>query len=472
MRFRTTLMVLGLAALGAAQTTQLFTPEERDRVIQFWSDPNRYVVSAPDDVMDQGLWRVRLTVEGSTWIWNMNKGRKAAMIPTQDAKPQNDEQKTWEAWIAARVARDRWEALQVARSANQKIIGKGMLPPPDKTIPEAEPPQPGPIPAGLLASAGAPPKFAAAVVPMQHDVTFDDVKISYRDWYKPWNPRYAYFRFEKGVAFEGTPVKKISADRLDHLFKLADIGDSEAKVMRAVSMLEGGFDAINTYDTGYVSIGFIQFACLKDGGGSLGGMMLAYKGQNPDQYQKDFRNFGLDVTPDGKLAIIDPQTGGELYGADAARRIIEDKRLVAPFQRAGQVSEPFIAAQIRAAKSMYWPGDDPVSITVDGQTMTGKISDVVKSEAGLATLMDRKVNTGKIDPFTEVVNRIAAETKPKSLADLSKYEGEIVSQLKYRTNYLADASLSQPAAARSFSGASRGSQGRRGRSGGTKRRGR
>jgi hypothetical protein len=76
-------------------------------------------------------------------------------------------------------------------------------------------------------------------------------------------------------------------------------------------------------------------------------------------------------------------------------RVIEDKRLTAVFQRAGRKSEAFRVAQIKTARASYWPAGDPVQITLpNGKTISGVVSDFIKSEAGLATLLDRKVNTG------------------------------------------------------------------------------
>jgi hypothetical protein len=81
---------------------------------------------------------------------------------------------------------------------------------------------------------------------------------------------------------------------------------------------------------------------------------------------------------------------------------------------------------------------------VDGAVLAGKVSDIVKSEAGLATLFDRKVNTGNINLFSTVVAQVAGEVHPAALADLAKYEFEIVDRMRYRRDYLSDASLSQP----------------------------
>lgn len=479
MRTKLVLLTLSFSAIGFAQTTSapVFTPEERDTVRRFWSRPDRYTVSLPFDVLEKGAWQVRLTSAGSTWLWNYQRGKKVTPLTTP--VPQTEEQKSWEAWVAARIARDRWTAWQTAVAENDRQLGV-RLPAADKTIPEVEPADPGPIPEGLKAFVGEPPKFAEACIPMEHKIVFDDQTIAYRDRHRPGNPRYAYFRFDQGVGDAGLQVKTMPPERLDRLFKLAGVNQAEARVMRAVSLLEGGFDAVNTYDTGFVSIGFIQFACLREGGGSLGAMLRQYKLDNPRQYQLDFRDYGIDVTEDGKLAALDLSNGEECIGAAAAAKIIEDKRLVAVFQRAGRLSDPFVAAQIKAAKSMYLPTSDALIVTVDGKTISGKVSDIIRSEAGMAVLMDRKVNTGKIDPLFTIVSALAMELKPATLADLAPYERVIVEACRYRKDYLTDVALSQPdpaparlrASVRVTPTLSRGSGGSRNtRNGGKKKKG-
>ncbi len=435
-----------------------FSADDKAKVLGYWAQPGRYFATSPADAQTKGLWQVRLTVKGSTWLWNYNKARKVSAPPTENAQPANSTQKDWETWVVAKLNRDRWEALQAAQSANEKILGT-RLPVPDRTIPTAEPPVPGPIPDALLALAGDPPKFAEAVVPMEHDVAFDDITLQYQDNIRVSNPRYPYYRFARGVNSEGVAVKEMPTDRMDHLFRLASVSESEARIMRAVSFLEGGFDAINTYDTGFVSIGFIQFASLKEGGGSLGEFLLEYKTKNPDDFNRDLHQFGIDVTPAGLLDVLDLQTGAELFGPDAAMKIVEDPRLVAVFQRDGLKSDSFIAAQIRSAKTQFFPAEDAIKVTVGGQTLTGKVSDIIRSEAGLATLMDRKVNTGKIDPFLSVVTDVANALNATSLSDLASHEAEIVQKMKYRKNYLGDTTLSQPDTSRLSRSNSSGSRG-------------
>jgi hypothetical protein len=219
---------------------------------------------------------------------------------------------------------------------------------------------------------------------------------------------------------------------------------SEQRIARAVSRLEGGFETINTYDTGYVSVGFIQFVTMETGRESLSEVLAWEKGNHADDYARDFHRLGVDVDEAGQLAVVDPATGAALVGPDAVLKVIEDKRLTAVFQRAGRHSRAFRVAQIRAAKAHYWPANDPVTVMVNGRPLSGTVSDVIRSEAGIATLFDRKVNRGTIAPFAEVVAGVMAAHGLASLPGAAAYEREIVAQLKYRADFLADRTLSQP----------------------------
>ncbi len=451
--FRFTFVVFGLASLAGAQTGpvasegSLFSPDERAQIVAYWADPIRYQVAPPDGARQNGLWQVRLTTEGSVWLWNYNKARKVSAPPTADAQPANDQQRIWEDWLTKKLHHDRWVAWQVARQANQAALGIDQ-PATEKGLTAEEPPPPGPEPQDMLTAVGDPPRLAKAVVPMQHTVTFDDFTIRYEDNVKLGNPRYPYYRFRDGVMSEGTSMASFPPDRFSRILQLAGCSESEARVMRAVSALEGGFDAVNTYDTGYVSVGFIQFASLKAGSGSLGSMLLSYKQDDPADFATDFHKFGIDVAPNGDLDIVDPSTGAEVFGSDANTQIITEKRLIAVFQRAGQKSDAFCAGQVKSAKSQFYPADDPVTLTTeDGRTLTGKVSDFIKSEAGMATLFDRKVNTGHIDLLSKVAAQVASEHHCSDLAGLCRYEGEIIAGLKYRTDFTRDPSLSQPRSA-------------------------
>ena len=439
-RSRIALLPLALVGLSCAQSSPsaLFDENGRRGVMAYWGSPGRYSSDAPDDVAKVGVWQVRLTTTGSQWLWSLTRGKKTP--PTQVAQGQP----SWETWITAKLLHDRWEALKTARAANLEAIGKE-VPKPDANTPLNEPPLPGAMPADLLTTMGPAPSLAEAVAPLAHRVVFDDLALDYQDNVRVGSPRYAYYRFTSGVRSEGVAVKKMAKADLDRLFRLAGVDEAGARVMRGVSILEGGFDSINTYDTGYVSVGFIQFATLKEGGHSLGQVLKSFKATDPLGFASDFHRFGVEVTDAGLLAVVDPTSGAIAIGPDANARIIEDKRLIAVFQRAGLKSEGFRAAQVRMAKALYWPADDRVNVLLNGFPTLVRVGDLITSEAGLATLFDRKVNTGHVDALGDAATRVAVAQNLTSVADLAKYEKTLVSLVRYRKDYLADPSLSQPA---------------------------
>jgi hypothetical protein len=434
------------ACIGAVCASVLcwagsFSGEEQLQIIAYWNADDRYVVSCPPEALAKGPWQVRLTPEGSQWLWNYNKARGLGKVnPTIDAGAQTPEQVAYERWIDAKVSFDRYVAARVAAERNSEFLQREA---PTEITPA---PDPGPIPPGLLRLAGEAPAMAAAVQPLLHTVTFHDgMRLTFTD-NPTMRPRYAYYRFPEGVMSGGTSVKKMPAGELDEMFRRAGITPSEQRIMKAVSLLEGGFDSVNTYDTGFVSVGFIQFACLSGGAGSLGQVMATQKRADPMSFDRDFRSFGIDVTPDGRLVAFDTASGIEYQGPEAAALIIKDKRLIAVFQRAGRISTPFRVAQLRVAKERYYPADDVVVVNVGGNSLRCRVGDIVRSEAGLATLMDRKVNTGKLDPFPAVLARCVAAYGLDSIYQAAGFEQDLVAAVKWRKDYLADTGLSQPRA--------------------------
>ncbi len=414
----------------------IFTPEERAAIVAYWTKPGRYEVGAPPEAATKGPWTVRLTPDASRWFWAYQRAVAGPGKP-----PPNADVKAappWESWVQAKLDFDRASAQRAADAANRALI-PALAP---ATIPET--PAPGPIPADLLDAVGNPPPFAAVAAPKRYTVVFDDGDTYAFTDHAVMRARYAYYRWDAGVMDVGTPVRNMSASELDAIFAAAGMTASEARACKAVSRLEGGFDAVNTYDTGWVSIGFIQCITGENGTGSLMGVLAREKEDSPEAFLRDFRRLGIDVNPQGVLTVVDPATGAELVGNDAVRKVIEDKRLTACFQKAGRRSLEFRTAQVKVAKSHYWPADDRVKITVDGRSLEFAVKDVIRSEAGMATLFDRKVNRGNITPFGDVVARVMKERNCATIADAARYEREIVAALKYRADFLADNTLSQP----------------------------
>lgn len=392
----------------------LWTDAERAACVTFWGRPGRVRVSlAPP--------RASLTPEASLWFHDFNRALKTA--PPADAA-------AWRAWTDAKFAHDRWEAAQAAGAS------------PD----DPEPPAPGLVPAALLRAAGDPPPLSAAAVPKRYVISLGDgPPLSYTAPI-PISPRYPSYRSAEGVISGGAPLRDMPAGDLDRLMRAAGLTPFEAHVVGAVSRLEGGFDAVNTYDTGYVSVGFIQFITAAGGDGSLASVLATEKANAPTDFARDFHIRGIDVTPSGIYAALDPATGAALTGPEAVQKTIHDPRLVAVFQAAGRSSTAFRVAQIQAAKRGYYPADDPLTVTLpNGATLTGRVGDVLHSEAGMATAFDRKVNTGHAAPeVAAAAASVLAAHGLLSLAALAPYEREVIIAFKYRADFLADKSLSQP----------------------------
>lgn len=415
-------------------SAQLFTEQDRDGVIRYWKDPARYATSPARGHETQGEWRVRQTTEGSKWLWSYQRKAKPGKInPAVDPKAENATQARWDAWIDKKYAWDEQEARKKAAANNSLPFTSGPIVG-----------NPGSAPADLVRFAGQPPAFYAAVQPIVHTITFHDGTELEYETHTNVRRKYAYYRFDEGVMSIGERVRNLPASELNDLFSSAGISSSVQRVMKAVSLLEGGFDSLNTYDTGYVSVGFIQFASLSKGSGSLGQVMARMKSQWPDAFQENFRQMGLDVTSSGVLVAMDPTTGMEFTGAAANQRIIRDKRLAATFQRAGRVSKEFRLAQLLVAKEEYYPGDDKVTAKVNGRTQTAKVKDLFRTEAGMATLMDRKVNTGKLGSINAIVQDIVNRFKLRDIKQAARHEYEMTKRLQYRKNYLSDGALTRP----------------------------
>ena len=284
----------------------------------------------------------------------------------------------------------------------------------------------------------------AAVLPRSYTIAFDDGQtLQYTDHVAGGASRNASYRFAQGVQSFGLRLRDWPEKDLNDFFAQSGLTPFEQNVMKAVSVLEGGFDSVNTYDTGFVSVGFIQFASLGEGSGSLGAVLKQQKQTRPAEFQQDFRRFGIDVDDTGTMVVLDPQTGGEVRGAQANLKIIDDKRLIATFQRAGR-TRAFQTAQIQVAKRNYYPDNDLVTITIGGAEKTVKASDLIKSEAGMATLFDRKVNTGNIRMVGEAVSKLMKERNLTQIEQLRPFERELIPLLRWRTDFLTEKSLAQP----------------------------
>ncbi|MCW5938475.1 MAG: hypothetical protein KF884_07010 [Fimbriimonadaceae bacterium] len=439
-------------AVAGIQGQELFQRAERQQIVEYWSADGRYTIGRSGDL--ECAWQPRQTPDGSVWIREVYKIIQPGKVdPKKDLTGTTPEQRAWTSWIERRYAADElWanaECLRLNQGGSDPASGAPAVKPSSRKgegvteVSPIPPPDPLPCPPGLLALVGAPPRLVAPAQPMRHMVVFDEgLTLTYEDHVKV-RRKYAYYRFAEGVMSAGTPVSALEPNQLNRLATLAGINLRDLKIMSAVSLLEGGFDSVNTYDTGFVSVGLIQFASLVDGRGSLGRLLRSYKQSQPRAFEDDFRRFGLEVTDDGFLVAIDLESGQELTGYEAALAIIRDKRLIAVFQRAGR-REPFQTAQLRSAYEQFFPANEILNVSLGGVRQQVRAGDVFRSEAGLATLMDRKVNIGNIRDVAGVVESLAAKYGIRDRARLADIEHLAVRQLRYRQDFTASRNLTQP----------------------------
>jgi hypothetical protein len=247
---------------------------------------------------------------------------------------------------------------------------------------------------------------------------------------------YEGFLRSKGVRHYGPRIREISLDDWISLTERAGLGRKEAQVLRLVSELEGGFESLNTYDTGGVSVGLIQFASLLKGTGSLAELLLDFKSRDPKQFEEYFGRYGIGAEAElGMLAQDD--YGAWVHGPAAVELIADDPVRAAVFIRAGRLSEAFRMAQMRLAIRMYYPAERIVRLSIGGKDVFCQIGSIVKSEAGLANLMEAFVHKGSFRRFVDAVNRVVERRGVKKIESLGMYEHEILDMCIHRRDFRA-----------------------------------
>ena len=343
---------------------------------------------------------------------------------------------TLEAWITSFEARQQW----LLDTSNGK-----------------EPADPGAVPVELSGAnvgkgktVGAPPA-SPFTLRHQYDVTLPD-KSTYQ--YKDVIADPKYLRHATGVNKEGTPLSSWKAKDMDALFDEAGVKDMDRrKAILRVSAKEGGFNAINTWDTGFVSVGALQFTTGPDGNYNIAKLLQTAKTLDAAGFDTYFRNLGVDVEPgaEGTVVVVDPDTGAVKRGADAVLAIITDKRLTAVFEHAADNWHKYLVAQLKTAVQQYWIAEQTFTIKVDAATtLTGKYGDVLKSEAGRTALLDRAVQMGPggaRKTFEDECTKLARIYHLKTLDELAAYEVFVIFAVRNRIPVLEDPDLSQPPAA-------------------------
>lgn len=158
-----------------------------------------------------------------------------------------------------------------------------------------------------------------------------------------------------------------------------------ARPLAIVSSFEGGFDAIQTYDRGKFSWGFIQFALT----GGLPRLLDDLKRLAPAIFAEHFVAAGLDV---GTGGIVVRRNGRTLTGRRAHDRLHDDPSCWLPFIHASRVSQ-VQDIQVANAYTYYYAHPLETLVTIGSTTITlGAL--FADSEHGRTAVCDRAVNRG------------------------------------------------------------------------------
>ena len=199
-------------------------------------------------------------------------------------------------------------------------------------------------------------------------------------------------RFKKhtpvGVSTGGAHAITQFIDAYSEKLISLDLSPSAIAVMKAVSLNEGSFDGINTYDRGFLSLGIFQWTLGQDERmGELPALLKKIKAYYPATYQEFFRGFGIDVTEDTNTTYGYLTLNGAPAGTPPLKDLFREPGVAFRFWRAAQ--EPDVqAVQIEHAisrlKNFYWK---------DTHTAMGySLNKLITSSYGVALLLDNHVN--------------------------------------------------------------------------------
>ena len=179
------------------------------------------------------------------------------------------------------------------------------------------------------------------------------------------------------------------ASHADKLLALK-VTRSEINVMIAVAENEGNLDAINTWDSAFLSFGLFQWtAGTKSGKGELPALLARIKGEDRDLFEKYYGQHGLDVaevTPglvSGYLSLR-----GSKIKSPAAKEQLREATWAFYFWLAGQ-DTAVQAIEIKHALARLDQFYSTDRYMVDNKY---RVSELVNSEYGVGLILDNHVN--------------------------------------------------------------------------------
>ncbi len=205
------------------------------------------------------------------------------------------------------------------------------------------------------------------------------------------------------------------------MWELQGVGVSPSvyEALQFCKKVEGHYDAINTYDSGVFSYGFIQFAASQN---SLDRLMVSMAQNTPQAFQQTFVRAGMGVSG-GVLSLQTPQ--GWLSGGGAWQFLRDKPTYLVPFIQAG-FERSLVLEQYRIANELYALPTLNANLRVifangsSGNVPVGTVFNEGKSQS-LVVSMGVNLGVGGMGRVvSEVVTRLAAQYGCQNAGDLSR----------------------------------------------------
>ncbi len=221
----------------------------------------------------------------------------------------------------------------------------------------------------------------------------------------------AFMNYPEGVVYGGqsnvhVPIEKIVSVGLNR---------QQASALEYVSSHEGKYDAINSYDSGIFSYGFIQFVGAAAHGSSLNRVLAAMKVNAPARFARVFQQVGID-TAGGITTVLDEN--GQKRSGDAAWLYIQKTLpLYGAFIQAG-FDPDLVLEQLRAANDLYvQPAlNFRLNLNINGiQIAVPRLRDILSSEALITAIIAIAINRGNGAMSRIVSEALVAVAAPQRL---------------------------------------------------------
>jgi len=197
----------------------------------------------------------------------------------------------------------------------------------------------------------------------------------------------AFSRKNEGLYTNGSlSVEKFIENNSATITQQYDLTPSALSIIKAISANEGHFDAINTYDSAFLSFGIFQWTLGKlNIKGELPALLKKIKTSFPAVFNNYFSTYGIDVSAQTNETIGTLLYNGSEVLDAPEKTVFRSPNLAYRFWRAGQDAN-VQAAQVEHAisrlKNFYWKES----------AQSYPINHLITSAYGVALLLDHHVN--------------------------------------------------------------------------------